>query len=237
MRPWQRDERKILGTEKKPGKHRGCARSEQSTAGKSRSFGKPCGAGRMKDRDCRRGIDGGGRKRRAAIANAHKPIHRLRFPVILNPGANIQGAAVHDVAIIDRLVNDQNLCAAIGKNTPHLGERELRIQRNGNSASADDGQEPVEAVAIVGAINGNRLARLQADGTAQEGIDPANCRVQLRKMERAGLADRNHGISLPSQQFVHQVGDRDATVSRELNAAEEIHSAGTSLRPQSLATQ
>jgi hypothetical protein len=81
-------------------------------------------------------------------------------------------------------VGDQNLCAAIGKDAPHLTERKLRIERDCDAAGADDGQEPVEAIAVVGAIDGNRLsAGAQADGMAQESVDPADCRMQVRKIK------------------------------------------------------
>ena len=107
----------------------------------------------------------------SAVGDAQESIERLRLVVGLNPGAHIQGLAVADVAFEDRLVGNQNLGAAVGQNAPHLGERELRIQRNRDAAGADDGQKPVEAFAVVGAINGDRLARAQRDRLAQKRID------------------------------------------------------------------
>ena len=56
-------------------------------------------------------------------------------------------------------------------------------------------------------------------------------------MKGAVVVHRDFAISLPPQQFVHQVGDRDAAVARELIALEDTHGAETGLRPQSLATQ
>ncbi len=102
------------------------------------------------------------------------------------------------------------LGAAVGQNAPHFGQRELRIQRNRDAAGADDGQKPVEAALIVGAIDGDRLPRAQTHTAAQEGIDRADDRVQFGEMEGPVLVDRNLAIALPPQQFVHQVGDGDA---------------------------
>ena len=119
----------------------------------------------------------------------------------------------------------------------HFAERELRIQRNSNPAGADDGQEPVEAVVIVRAIDRNRFSGSQADGTAKEAVDLADCRVQIGKLEVSSGAHRDFGIALAPKQFVYQIGDGNASIASEPNLATETHCAGTSLRPQSLATQ
>ena len=110
------------------------------------------------------------------ILSAHKSVERFGLIVRLDPGAHIERAAVYDVALEDRFVGDQDLRAAVGKDAAHFAERELRVQRNGDAAGADDGQEPVKAVAVVGAIDRDRLAGAQADGAAKKGIDRADCR-------------------------------------------------------------
>ena len=152
----------------------------------------------MEDRYGCRGIDSGRRERCTAIADVHKSVHGLRIFVILNPGADVQRAAVHDTAFKYAFINNQNLCAAIAKYAPHLTERKLRIERDCNTAGANDAEEPVEAIAVVRAINGNRLSGAQADGMAQESVDPANCRMQVRKIKWPIFADCDLAISLPA---------------------------------------
>ena len=117
----------------------------------------------MKYRNGRGRIDGGRRKRRPGVAKAHKSIERFCLNVGLYPGAHIQRLAVCDVALKNSLVGNQNISAAIGQDAAHFGERKKRIQRNRDSTGADDRQEPMKTVPVVGAINGDRLAGAERD--------------------------------------------------------------------------
>ena len=140
-------------------------------------------------------------------------------------------------AFEDRSVCDQDLSAAVGEDAAHFGEGELRVQRNRNASGADDGEEPMKALPVVAAIDGDGLARPQTDAVTQKGIHSADFGVQFRETKGPVLADGDFAIPLATNQLVHKIGNRDAAVARESVAVQKAHSAATGLRPHSLATQ
>ncbi len=96
---------------------------------------------------------------------------------------------VADVAFEDSFVGDQDLGAAVGEDAADLGEGELRVQRDRDAAGADDGQEPVEAISIVAAVDGDGLARAQGDGTAKKCILGADIGMQFGEAVGAVFVD------------------------------------------------
>jgi hypothetical protein len=151
-----------LGPRNNPAKHRGCARPEQGVARQSRPFGKTAGAGGMKYRNCSGRIDGGGRKRRPGVAKRTNPSSVSVSSSLVSRCAHAAPRSAM-VRSKDRLVGDQDLRAAIGQDAAHFGEREQRVQRNRDASGADDRQEPMKALPVVGAINGDGLAGTERD--------------------------------------------------------------------------
>ena len=191
----------------------------------------------MKDGDGCGWIDGDRGRWLLCAGDAQEPLEGLGLVVRLDPGAHREGRAIADGAFEDRLVCNENLGAALGQNAAHLGKREQRVQRNRNASGANNGQKPVEALPIVGAIDSNGLAGSKGNRATQKGIESADFSVQIGKIERVAVLDADCAISAPANQLIHEIGDGHAAVPRESIALKEAHGTATGLRPQSLATQ
>ena len=154
-----------------------------ASTGQGRALGKAAGAGSVEDGHGRRGIDGCGGTAHRSRQTRRNPSSVSVLVVRLYPDAYIQGLAIPDVALEDRFVGNQNLGAAIGENAAHLGKREHAVQRHRDAAGANDGKKPMEALPIVGAIDGDGLAGRSPIGLAQKRIDGADFSVQFGKMK------------------------------------------------------
>ena len=237
VRPRQRDEREVFGAEHQSGQNGGRARAQQGPAGQRRAFGKAAGARGVEDGDGCGGIDGRGREGRAGIGDAEEAVESIGLVVGLNPGADGKRVAVENIATEDGLVGDQDVGAAVGQDAADLGEREHGVERDGDAAGADDGEEPMEVLGVVGAIDGDGLAGLEVDRAAKKRVEAADLGVQFGQTKRPALLDGNFAISVSAEQLVDQVGHGDVAIAGETIGPEKTHWTGTGLRPHSLATQ
>src|SRR5579863_8985910 len=120
----------------------------------------------MEDGDGRGGIDGGGWERLSWVrfwaGNTEESGERFggfdSLLIGLNPGADIECAAIDDAALEDGLVGDQDFGAAVSEDAAYFSEGELRVERNRDAAGANDGEKPTKAAAVVRSVNGDGLA-------------------------------------------------------------------------------
>src|SRR5512146_701120 len=117
------------------------------------------------------GIDGNRREMHPGVIDAQKSLQRFRQIICLYPGSNVECLTAADAALKNGLVGYQYFSAAVGQNPANLCERKKWVQRDCNTTSADDRQEPVETLPCVAAIDGDRLTWQQPDLPTEKGVD------------------------------------------------------------------